>query len=54
MMMEKSKLSKWVLSGLLWVFGGTLYFYMEVMWKTLNSRPESISWTMLTLSLIHI
>lgn len=52
MMMGKSKLSKWVLSGLLWVFGGTLYFYMEVMWKTLNSRSESISWTMLTLAMI--
>ena len=36
-----------LLSLLLWVWTGTLYFFMEVVWKTANGRPESISWTML-------
>lgn len=36
-----------LLSLLLWVWTGTLYFFMEVVWKTASGRPESISWTML-------
>lgn len=41
-----------LLSPLLWVWTGTLYFFMEVVWKTANGRPESISWTMLLLAII--
>lgn len=48
----RSKTGKWVFSGLLWVFGGTLYFFIEVAWKTLNGRPEMISWTMLVLAIV--
>ena len=40
------------LSILLWTFGGTLYFFCEIIFKTVNGRPESISWTMLLLAMI--
>lgn len=49
--MTRDKLGEWVFSMLLWVFGGTLYFFIEVVWKTLSGRPESISWTMLLLAI---
>lgn len=44
--------SKAVLSLLLWTWGGCLYFYIEVLWKSLRGHPEKISWTMLTLAII--
>lgn len=49
--MTTNKLGKWVFSMLLWVFGGTLYFFIEVAWKTLSGKPEGISWTMLLLAM---
>lgn len=44
--------SERVLSVLLWTFGGTLYFLLEVAWKTATGHPERISWTMLVLAVV--
>lgn len=41
-----------VLSMLLWTWGGTVYFFFEVVFKSVTSHPERISWTMLLLALI--
>ena len=49
--MVVNKNGKWVLSVLLWVWTGTFYFFTEVIWKTANGRPETISWTMLLLAI---
>lgn len=43
---------QWVLSMLLWTWGGTVYFLLEVFYKTLRSVPERISWTMLVLAVL--
>lgn len=46
-------MSRWgrrVLSMLLWFWGGTVYFLLEVAWKTATGKPEMISWTMLVLA----
>lgn len=48
----RNKIGKWVLSTLLWIWTGTLYFFIEVAWKTSQGRPEMISWTMLLLAII--
>lgn len=37
---------------LLWTWGGTVYFLLEVVYKTISGRPEAISWTMLVLAVI--
>lgn len=47
-----TKYSNLVLSTLLWFFGGTLYFLLEVAYKSLTGHPERISWTMLLLAII--
>ena len=47
-----SKTGCWVLSMLLWFWGGTVYFLLEVAWKTVTGKPESISWTMLALAIL--
>lgn len=47
-----TRYSKLVLSALLWVFGGTVYFLMEVAYKTATGHPERISWTMLLLAVL--
>lgn len=47
-----SKAGQLVLSMLLWTFGGTLYFMLEVIYKTATGEPERISWTMLVLAVI--
>ncbi|MCI2105486.1 MAG: putative ABC transporter permease [Intestinimonas sp.] len=39
-------------SLVLWVFGGALYFLLEVAWKLAGGHPERISWTMLVLAAI--
>ena len=39
-----------VLSMLLWTWGGTMYFLVEVAYKTLSGRTSAISWTMLVLA----
>lgn len=44
--------SKWVLSVLLWFFGGTLYFLLEATFKTITGHPERISWTMLVVAIL--
>ena len=44
------KAGKWVLSMLLWTWGGTVYFLLEVAYKTASGRPEAISWIMLVLA----
>lgn len=44
--------SKWVLSVLLWFFGGALYFLLEVVFKTITGHPERISWTMLLVAIL--
>ena len=41
-----------VFSVLLWTWGGTVYFFGEVVWKTLRGHPETISWTMLLVAII--
>lgn len=51
-MPANKRLSKCVLSALLWVWTGTLYFFIEVGWKTAGGRPEAISWTMLLLAIV--
>lgn len=48
-------MSRWgrrVLSMLLWFWGGTVYFLLEVAWKTATGKPEMISWTMLVLAIL--
>lgn len=34
------------------MWSGTLYFFIEVVWKTVHGRPEMISWTMLLLAIV--
>lgn len=41
-----------VLSMLLWSWGGTVYFLMEVGYKSITGHPERISWTMLVLAIL--
>lgn len=41
-----------VLSVLLWFFGGTMYFMLEVVFKSITGHPERISWTMLVLAVV--
>lgn len=43
---------KAVLSVLLWFFGGTVYFLLEVAFKLLTGHPERISWTMLAVAVL--
>lgn len=43
---------KAVLSMLFWTWAGTVYFFLEVAWKTLRGEPEAISWTMLLLAIV--
>ncbi len=50
--MPRSKIGKWLLRMLLWVWVGTFYFLIEVVWKTAHGRPEAISWTMLVLAIL--
>lgn len=51
-MWNRERVGKWILSVLLWVWTGTLYFFIEVVWKTASGRPEAVSWTMLLLAVI--
>lgn len=43
---------KRILCMLLWTWGGTVYFLLEVAWKTAIGEPERISWTMLVLAVL--
>ena len=47
-----TKTGRRVLSMLLWSWGGTVYFLLEVAFKTLLGKQEQISWTMLVLAVI--
>lgn len=47
-----SRAGRWVLSMLLWTWGGTVYYFLEVVWKLLREEPERISWTMLVVAVI--
>lgn len=47
-----SKAGDRVLSMLLWAWGGTLYFLLEVAYKTATGHQERISWTMLVLAVV--
>lgn len=47
-----SRAGRWVLSMLLWTWGGTVYYFLEVIWKLLREEPERISWTMLVVAVI--
>lgn len=51
-MSKRMKIREAVLSMLLWTWTGTVYFFIEVAWKTFRGRPETISWTMLLLAVI--
>ena len=46
------KLSSSVLSVLLWFFGGTVYFLLEVAYKYATGNPQRISWVMLVLAIV--
>ena len=50
--MKRKKAGKWILSVLLWTWTGGVYFFGEVIWKTSQGRPETISWTMFLLAII--
>ena len=41
-----------VLSMLLWFFGGTVYFLLEVAYKYTTGNPQRISWVMLVLAIV--
>lgn len=43
---------KILLSYLLCNWGGCVYFFLEVIYKTLRGEPERISWTMLLVAII--
>lgn len=47
-----SRAGRWVLSVLMWTWGGAAYFLLEVAYKTARGEPERISWTMLVLAVI--
>ena len=47
-----TKTGQRVLSMLLWSWGGTVYFLLEVAFKTLQGEPEQISWTMLVAAML--
>lgn len=47
-----TRYSNTIFSILLWFFGGTLYFLIEVAYKTITGHPERISWTMLVVALL--
>lgn len=48
----RERIGKWVLSILLWFWAGGVYFFAEVIWKTAQGSPETISWTMFALAII--
>lgn len=50
--MKWEQAGKWVLSILLWFWVGGVYFFGEVIWKTSQGRPETISWTMFVLAIV--
>lgn len=50
--MSRERIGKWVLSILLWIWVGAIYFFGEVIWKTSQGRAEMISWTMFLLAII--
>lgn len=52
--MGQRQIGKWVLSVLLWFWGGGVYFFGEVIWKSSQGRPETISWTMFALAIILV
>lgn len=39
-----------VVSMLLWSWGGTVYFLLEVVFKTITGHSERVSWTMLVVA----
>lgn len=47
-----SRAGRWVLSILLWFWGGTVYYLLEVVYKTATGHPERISWTMLVVVIL--
>ena len=47
-----SRAGRRVLSMLLWFWGGTVYFLLEVVYKIATGNPERISWTMLLLAIM--
>ena len=47
-----SQAGRWMLSMLLWVWGGTVYFFLEVAYKLAGGHPERISWTMLAVAIL--
>lgn len=41
-----------VTSILLSFFGGTLYYFLEIIWKSFGGHPERISWIMLPVAIL--
>ena len=50
--MSISKKSDFLLSTLMWTWGATLYFFMEVIYKTIIGHQNQISWTMIIVAFI--
>lgn len=50
--MPNTKIGGALLSIVLWTWGGTTYFFMEVAYKSFTGHPERISWTMLALAIV--
>ena len=45
-----NRAGRWVLAMLLCTWGATIYFFLEVAYKSLTGHPERISWTMLVVA----
>lgn len=45
-------LGYFLLAMLMWVFGGTLYFFMEVIYKTAVGHQAQISWIMILVAIL--
>ena len=50
--MSISKKSDFLLSTLMWTWGATLYFFMEVIYKSIIGHQSQISWTMIIVAFI--
>lgn len=46
-----TKYGKSVLCMLLWTWGGTVYYFIEVIYKSITGKQDQISWTMLLLAI---
>lgn len=52
MQLSMQALRSKLVNMLLWFWGGTVYFFIEVIWKTATNHPERISWIMLAVAIL--